>query len=47
MMEQLVSNHSIDNLEEINGVGHRILHGGEFYSDSVIIDSEALSNINS
>ncbi len=28
----------ISSMSEINAVGHRVLHGGEYYSESVIID---------
>lgn len=31
---------AISNLDEIDAVGHRILHGQELYSDSVILDEE-------
>lgn len=27
-------------INELSGIGHRIVHGGEFYSDSVLIDEE-------
>ena len=32
-------------MEEIKGIGHRVLHGGEIYSDSVIIDDKVLNDI--
>jgi acetate kinase len=32
----------ISNEKEIDGVGHRLVHGGEFYSDSVIIDKRVM-----
>ena len=32
-------------LDEIDGVGHRVVHGGEKYSSSVIIDSDVLKTI--
>ena len=32
----------IDNLEEIQAVGHRLVHGGEKIADSVIIDSTVI-----
>ena len=35
----------IDNMREITGVGHRVVHGGEHYSESVIIDHEVLQAI--
>ncbi len=33
----------IKNENEIFGVGHRLVHGGEFYSDSVVIDSKVMN----
>ncbi len=47
MLEELVAYNLIENVEDIKGIGHRVLHGGEFYSDSVIIDDDVLSNIKS
>lgn len=47
MIEELISNNLIKDINEIKGVGHRILHGGEFYSESVLIDDEVLKNIES
>ncbi len=30
----------IDHIDEISAVGHRVLHGGQVYSDSVIVNSD-------
>ena len=35
----------IDSLTEINAVGHRVVHGGRRFSESVLIDDEVLSAI--
>ena len=45
MMDELVKNDIIDNFEEIKGAGHRVLHGGEIYNDSVVIDDKVLDDI--
>jgi len=45
MIKELLDNNIIESIEEIKGVGHRVLHGGEFYSDSVVINDEVLKNI--
>jgi len=45
MIDELISNKIIDSLEEICGVGHRVLHGGEIYSDSVEITDKVLDDI--
>ena len=47
MINELLDNNFIKNVSEIKGVGHRVVHGGEKYSDSVIIDEEAIKNIES
>jgi acetate kinase len=35
----------IKDLSEIAGVGHRVVHGGEFFSESVVIDDEVKEKI--
>ena len=45
MMDELTSNEIIHDMSEIKGIGHRVLHGGEIYSDSVIIDDKVLADI--
>ena len=45
LLEALVDKGIVSNLNEIVGVGHRILHCGEFYKDSVLMDKEAMDNI--
>ncbi len=32
----------IKNIKEIGGIGHRVVHGGEAYSESVLIDAEVV-----
>jgi acetate kinase len=36
---------AIKNFEEINAVGHRVVHGGEKFSGSVLIDKEVIKTI--
>jgi len=45
MIEELISNNVISSLDEIKGIGHRVLHGGELYNDSVIITDKVLNDI--
>ena len=33
----------VNNLEEIDGIGHRLVHGGEKYKNSVLIDDEVIA----
>lgn len=35
----------IKSLDEINAIGHRVVHGGEKYSKSVIVNDEVIKNI--
>ncbi len=47
MIEELLENNFITSVDDIKGIGHRVLHGGEFYAKSVVIDDEVLNNIKS
>jgi acetate kinase len=45
MLDALQKNHFIEDISEIKGVGHRVLHGGELYSESVLITDKVLNDI--
>ena len=45
MKNKLLEYKYIESIDEIKGIGHRVLIGGKFYSDSVLIDDECLNNI--
>ena len=45
LKEELINNKAVESLDEIEGVGHRVLHGGEKYKDSVIITDEVIKDI--
>ena len=47
MINELLDNGFIFNINQIAGVGHRVLHGAEFYNESVIIDDEVINNLKS
>lgn len=47
MLEELLDNNFIQDVSDIKGIGHRVLHGGEYYSESVLIDDNVLENIKS
>lgn len=36
---------SLKSLDEIEAVGHRVLHGGEIYSKAVFVDDEVMKNL--
>ncbi len=45
LIEELFKNKIVESLDEIKGIGHRVLHGGEKYSNSVIITDEVIKDI--
>ena len=45
MVDELLTHKAVESLDEIKGVGHRVLHGGEKYSQSVLIDEEVIQSI--
>lgn len=42
LLHHLVEQKAVTSLHDIDGIGHRVVHGGEDYSDSVLIDEEAI-----
>lgn len=45
MLESLVSKNIIRSLDEIEGTGHRVVHGGETFSEAVVIDEAVVKEI--
>lgn len=45
LTQELLENHVVENLEEIKGVGHRLVHGGDKYANSVIITDDVLNTV--
>lgn len=45
LLDKLTSLGIIQSLDEINGIGHRVVHGGEEFSDSVLITEDVLQKI--
>ncbi len=45
LINELLENKVINSLDEIDGVGHRIVHGADKYSESVILNDEILKDI--
>ena len=41
----LLLNGAIKSLDELNGVGHRIVHGGEYYNKSVVVTDEVIKHL--
>ncbi|MFP4186662.1 MAG: acetate/propionate family kinase [Acholeplasmataceae bacterium] len=45
VVEGLIEHGIITELEEIDGVGHRVVQGGELFKDSALIDDEVIEKI--
>ena len=45
LIDELLENKVIKSLDEIKGVGHRIVHGGDKFSKSVVLDESILKEI--
>lgn len=47
LVEGLLKHHIIDSLDEIKGVGHRVVQGGEIFKTSAVITDEVVEQIRS
>ena len=47
LIDELIKYGAVESMDEIAAVGHRVVHGGEKYADSVIIDDQVISDIES
>ena len=47
LLEKLESMHIVNSLDEIGGVGHRIVNGKDLFDKSVIVDDEVMSKLES
>lgn len=45
LIDELINLKIVSSLEEIEGVGHRMVHGGDEFSESVILDEDMLDRI--
>ena len=45
LLDELINMNIIASYDEIEGIGHRVLHGGDTYFDSVIVDDAVRSKI--
>ncbi len=45
LLDKLTSFGVIKSLDEIDGIGHRVVHGGEKFNDSVVITDEVIKEI--
>src|SRR5699024_2631167 len=47
LLEKLIELKILENIDEIEGVGHRVVAGGEIFSESALIDDEVIEQIDS
>ena len=45
LIKELLENKVINSLEDIDGVGHRLVHGGDKYNKSVLIDDDVIKTV--
>ncbi len=45
LVKELEANHVVSSLDEIKGIGHRVVQGGDFFDKTVVIDDDVLSKI--
>ncbi|MBC1211546.1 acetate kinase [Listeria booriae] len=45
LLDKLISHNIIKSYDEITGVGHRVVHGGEKFTESVYIDDQVIADI--
>lgn len=45
LLDKLISLSVIGSLDEIQGIGHRVVHGGEKFNDSVVITEDVINGI--
>ena len=45
LLNELIELKVINSLEEIDAVGHRLVHGGDIYSESVVITDEVIKTV--
>ncbi|MFQ9923548.1 MAG: acetate/propionate family kinase [Beduini sp.] len=45
ILKVLLDYHIIESLDEIEACGHRIVHGGEYFNQSVIVDEDVVSKV--
>lgn len=45
LIDNLLKHHVVNDLADIKAVGHRLVHGGEFYADSVVATADAVAKV--
>ena len=45
LVDELVSNNIVTDLNEIKGIGHRLVQGGSYFDKTVVVDEDVISKI--
>ena len=45
LVEELLANKVINSLEDIEAIGHRVVHGGTYFDKTVVVDDEVIAKI--
>ncbi len=45
LLKALIEEGIVENLSDINAVGHRIVHGGEYFNDSAVVDADVENKV--
>ena len=45
LLDELIERQIVKTLDEIQGIGHRIVQGGWYFNDSVVIDNDVKAKI--
>lgn len=45
LVKELEENNVVESLDEIEGIGHRVVQGGDYFDKTVVIDDEVLAKI--
>ena len=46
LLDELINYKVINSYDEIDGVGHRLVHGGDKYTESVLINDDVIATVN-
>jgi len=45
LIQELIDNKIVNDLSEIKGIGHRVVHGGEYFKESAIVNEDVIQKI--
>lgn len=45
LIKELIENNIVSSFDEIKGVGHRVVQGGDYFKESVVIEGDVISKI--